>query len=261
MDTANRSSLFFVQEYQMSNSGNHGLSRLTGANTIVLCVHGIQGSPRQFQWLVECLPEQVDYTCVLLPGHGETTREFRSIGARDWIEYVVDCYRKLCAKYDRVIYVGHSMGCLLGIIAAKETGSSQPMLFLACPLSLHPTVRYFSNNLKAVGQGNDSDPYVSAAREANSVISKHAWSYLLCLKPYWGLLRLIHAAKTALRQIPDLRAVLVHSQADEIVSAKSLLFFANLPNATSYNLPGCGHFYYSREGRHQIKDMLLNLIK
>lgn len=245
----------------MPESTNNEISRLTGADTIVLCVHGIQGSPRQFQWLMECLPKQVDYMCVLLPGHGGTTYEFHSVGAHDWIDFIVDCYRELCAKYDRVIYIGHSMGCLLGIIVAEKTGSSHPMLFLACPLRLYPTIRYFSNNLKAIRQGGDSDPYVSAAREANSVIAKHTWSYLFCLKPYRGLLRLIRTAKKALRQIPDLRVAVFHSEADEIVSAKSLRYFASLPNATSYSLPGCGHFYYTQEGQHQIKEKLLNLIK
>ena len=51
-------------------------SRLSDADTVVLCVHGIQGSPGQFDWLTKNIPEQIDYQCILLPGHGKTNEEF-----------------------------------------------------------------------------------------------------------------------------------------------------------------------------------------
>ena len=239
-------------EDKAMTSPDHGVrSRLSGADTVVLCVHGIQGSPGQFDWLVKGIPKQIDYLCILLPGHGKTTKEFSAVGWRDWLDYVVGVYKDLSSRYSRIIYVGHSMGCLLGIIAATETAAWDSMLLLACPLKLRPTIRYFSNNLKSLGKPDVSDPHVQAAWSANSVRANSAFSYLTCLKPYLGLLRLIHMTKATLKGISVPMTVL-HSENDEIVSAKSLSLFSSCAGATTGILPGSGHFYYPPEAREMV---------
>lgn len=230
-------------------------SRLSGADTVVLCVHGIQGSPDQFDWLVETIPDRIDHLCILLPGHGKTTREFSAVSWREWLDHVVDVYRDLSSRYSRIIYVGHSMGCLLGIIAATETAAWDSMLLLACPLKLRPTIRYFSNNMKSLGRPDLSDPFVCAAWNANSVRANSAFSYLSCLKPYLGLLRLIHMTKAKLNEIPVPMTVL-HSEYDEIVSARSLQYFSNCERAKTGILPDSGHFYYTPEAREMVIDSL-----
>ena len=47
-------------------------SRISESDTIVVFVHGIQGSPRQFNYIASNVPKHIDYMCVLLPGHGKT---------------------------------------------------------------------------------------------------------------------------------------------------------------------------------------------
>lgn len=230
-------------------------SRLSGADTVVLCVHGIQGSPGQFDWLAKSIPNQIDYLCILLPGHGETTKEFSAVGWREWLDYVVGVYKDLSSRYSRIIYVGHSMGCLLGILAATEMVTWDSMLLLACPLELRPTIRYFSNNLKSLGKPDFSDPFVCAAWSANSVRANSAFSYLCCLKPYLGLLRLIHMTKATLNKI-NVPMTVLHSENDEIVSAKSLQLFSNCTSATIGILPGSGHFYYTPESCEIVVDSL-----
>ena len=44
--------------------------------TAVLCVHGIQGSPTQFDWVLDALPEDYHGESILLPGHGGDVRLF-----------------------------------------------------------------------------------------------------------------------------------------------------------------------------------------
>ncbi len=234
--------------------------RMTGADTVVLCVHGIQGSPAQFRWLVESLPESVDYQCLLLPGHGGTTREFAGADDKAWRNCVQEAAHELRARYKRVIYVGHSMGCLLGILAAVRAGVRfDGMLLMACPLALRPTVRYAANNWKAAVQKTPSNRWVRAAQEANSVSAAHPIAYLSCIKPYIGLFRLMAEARGALPQL-NAPVIAVHSEMDEIVSIRSLGLLERKAQAQTMIAEESGHFLYSDKARGKITGELLGLI-
>lgn len=119
--------------------------RITTAKTVVLFVHGIQGSPLQFKWLVSRLPSNIDYKCILLPGHGGSVAWFKKTGSKEWQRYINELCREKRTKYERVVYVVHSMGCLLGINTTKvDDNCFDAMLLLACPIMLSP------NNQEAV---------------------------------------------------------------------------------------------------------------
>ena len=244
----------------MDACGHAAYQRKNGAKAIVICVHGIQGSPRQFDWLVKCLPEDVDYECVLLPGHGSSVQDFRRSGAAEWEAHV----RELCAdaakRYERIIYAGHSMGCLLGICAANEGLCFDGMLLLACPLALKPTLRYFINNLRAVGAKNPSDPYVQAVQQANGVHAVSPLQYLSCIRPYLELLKLIYRTKHIAAKL-EAPAVLLHSERDEIVSGRSMDAFRNMPHVKTAVLPACGHFLYTAEAKESIWQELLKMLE
>ncbi len=241
------------------------LQRDTRADTIILFVHGIQGSPSQFNWLADRLPEQVDYMCLLLPGHGASAKEFAKAGHSEWLSFVQQTIDDLSEKYRRIIYVGHSMGCLLGILAANRGGEKIcGMLLLACPLKLRPTLRYALNNWRSVIQQNPSDPWVKAAKEANSVRVKHPFEYLMCIKPYLGLLWLMWMTRKELFRTNDflkkLPVVAVHSDGDEIVGKKSLELLKCQINAKTQIVPASGHFLYSEKARQSISDELMLLL-
>lgn len=79
--------------------------QLSGVNTVVLCVHRIQGSPNQFEWLRRQLPADVDFLRALLPGHGATAREFCRCGAPQWLDLALSTARDLRRRYCRVYCV------------------------------------------------------------------------------------------------------------------------------------------------------------
>ena len=54
----------------------------------ILFVHGIQGTPKQFEHIIARLPESVLVRNLTLPGHGATTKEFRSSRAEQWLDAV-----------------------------------------------------------------------------------------------------------------------------------------------------------------------------
>ena len=227
-------------------------------STAILFVHGIQGSPRQFQWILDSLPDHVRAVNLLLPGHGGDVSVFRQSGRQDWQECVNQAGEALCRHYQRVIFVGHSMGCLLGIEAARHPGIRfSAMLFLACPLSLRPTWAYFKNSLLAVSGYHGNNPYILALQAANSVHAAHPWQYAGCLHPYLELLRLVRQVNNAKKPpLPPVTAFFF--QKDEIVGKCAVRLATEKYRFTTATLSDCSHDYFTSYAREKILAVVLN---
>ena len=115
----------------------------------VIFVHGIQGKPSQFDFLTEQLPSDLSICNILLPGHGATTEEFKKADSEDWLDAVREESLAMSRRCERLIFVGHSMGCLLGLLIHQEQKLFSSMLLICCPFCLHPTFRYFRNSAAA----------------------------------------------------------------------------------------------------------------
>lgn len=241
-------------------SRHESLCRLGNSQTVVVFVHGIQGSPSQFGWLMDVLPPETDFVNLLLPGHGRSVRAFRKAGKADWENTVSELVRLLSRTYRRIIWVGHSMGCLLGLHAARLMPDAfSALLLLNCPFALRPTWRYLRNNLLATLLFiPSSDPYVLAAREANSVPLRFSLSSLFILRPYWGLLRMIRNGRRDLRPLP-MPVYACWAERDEIVSPASMDFAAaNGFEGKCYDR--CGHNYLTDEARHDIQQTFVRIL-
>ena len=223
------------------NGAHTAYGRENGSNTMVYMVHGILGSPAQFRFLADSLPESVDYRCALLPGHGGTMRAFKHMRAETWLNFLHEKATELRAKYDRLIYVGHSMGCLLGLIENVRTRFDD-MLLISCPLKLRLSAQYFSMGWRAAAEKQPCDPRVQAARDALSVRAESPTAYLGALRPYWELLKIIHAARSA-----------CFSDGDEIVSVRSAEWLGHF---RVEKLPDSGHFLYSERAKARLREAL-----
>ena len=225
--------------------------------TACLFVHGIQGSPAQFSFLNERLPEDIRVRNLLLPGHGADVKAFRRTGREQWLAAVRQAAGELSGQRDRLIFVGHSMGCLLGLETERECpGTFAGMVLLCCPFHIRPTARHFRNNLLASRPGRDNDDvYVRAAREANSVTTSHPAQYLTCARPYLELLRLMRTVRKN-GATPACPVHFFFSERDEIVSPRSARFAREHFGAEPEILPGCGHNWFSVEGKERIACMV-----
>ena len=209
--------------------------------TAVLCVHGIQGSPAQFDWVIASLPADFHVENVLLPGHGGSARQFSKAKLDMWRDCVREHLDRLRTEYDRIVYIGHSMGCLLGIDAWLENREKiASLILLACPLKIRITRRYIRQNLIAVSKKESADPFIRAARSAHSVTAKRIWEYIYCVGPYIHLFRLIASVNRRLGSL-NVPALAVFSEVDEIVSRRSMDVIGRLPCCETSLAKGCGH--------------------
>ncbi len=225
--------------------------------TGVLFLHGIQGRPEHFRFLIDALSEGIPYRAPLLPGHGKTVREFRRVGLKDWLDAARREARALADRCEAVVFVGHSLGCLLGLLTDEALGRPfAGMLLIGCPFRIRPTPRYFHRAVLAMRPESEVDgPGVKAARAANSVSARNAAAYLLCVRPYAGLLRAIRpafrAAKTRLAP-----AEYFFSDRDEIVSLRSASAARRCAGADVTVLADCGHDWFADGAQALLKKRL-----
>ena len=84
--------------------------------TAYLLVHGFGGTVSELDYLAEYLRAKgLDVHTVSLPGHGGTRKEFKQSTHTAWIDHVRETVDALKAEYRHIIYLGFSMGGLLGV--------------------------------------------------------------------------------------------------------------------------------------------------
>ena len=226
----------------------------------VLFVHGIQGQPGQFQFLIDALSPKFELRAPMLPGHGSNARSFHAAGRKEWLAAVRQETQTLCAEGKRVIYVGHSMGCLLGLKVSRELGNPYAgMLLLCCPFfpiasgKLKSAIR----SLKP-GRGQ-ADPRVLAARAANSVPVHGVSDVLRLARPYAELLRLIREIRRMDAKGPA-HIRFRFSAEDRVVNRKSVPFAENWPDADIRVHADCSHTYFTEQAKRELRNDLFELL-
>ena len=227
----------------------------------ILFVHGIQGTPKQFDFLIRQTTDDILCRNILLPGHGATTKEFRKANRQQWLSAVTNASLEMHEQCEHIVFVGHSMGCLLGLLVQQERELFSSMLLLCCPFRLHPTWHYFKNSLSAnMTKGKTGDPFVKAAWEANGVSAKYTISYLFCSHPYFELIKMIKNVRKQRLMIPK-ETVFCYSELDEIVSKRCIGYTRDILGAATKVMSGCGHNYFTPATKEELIDLLSAMVK
>ena len=227
------------------------------ANTAVLFVHGIQGQPNQFRFLMDHLPADVEICAPLLPGHGMTAKEFHASRCSDWLAAVRRETGRLRAEGKRIVYVGHSMGCLLGLIASRRMGEPYDgMLLLCCPFR----PRILGRIGDAFRKREGGELRVQASVDGNSVPVRGFLDSLRILRPYGDLFCLMAEAGRLRPKGPE-RVRFFFAGDDEVVSAESIRRARDWPKAEVRVLEGCGHCYFTDEAKNSLRNSLQELIE
>lgn len=223
-------------------------------NTAVLFVHGIQGQPSQFQFLMEALPENVEVRAPLLPGHGQGVKEFRRSGRKQWLEAVLAETQDLLNQGYQVVYVGHSMGCLLGLRVSRMLNHPyRGMLLLCCPFRIQLRDRHKGDLVAEDGR----DLRAETALAGNSVPIRGLRELPALLHPYWELLRLMGQVRLQKPRGPE-HARFFFSDCDEVVSQRSAQWAQRWPGARIQILKGCGHCYFPADVKARLIEALNN---
>ncbi len=230
------------------------------SDTAILFVHGIQGTPKRFEFMTRALDAGTAYENIWLPGHGGNMRDFGKSRAADWLDGAKRAADGLLSTHEKLVFVGHSMGGLLGLELAREGYAFHGMLLLCCPFAVRMSRKYIKQNLRAAFSKPDTDDeFVRAAREMNGVKAGHLYEYLFGAKPYIELFGLMRAARSSV--FPMKNAIFFYSELDEIVSPRSQQIAARDYKADVRMLEACGHNCFTASAQDRLIQALRWLIR
>lgn len=221
-----------------------------GAETAVLFLHGIVGTPRHFDErlpLVHLVPENWSVYNLLLPGHGGSVDAFSGSTMEDWKRYVWKIFDKLASTHRHVILVGHSMGTLFAIQIAMEKGEKIPFLFLiASPICPKVGVSAVRHSVGLVFPSQHADPKIQRAmsHSGSVTLTKKVWKYIPWIPNLWDLLAEARKTKQLLPKLQT-KTIVFQSKSDELVSRRSETYLSQCPNAKITVLANSTHFYYT----------------
>lgn len=220
---------------------------VSGADTAVLFIHGIAGTPRHFDRFVALLPEAWSYANLLLAGHGGSVAEFSAASMEQWRQQTTQALNRLRENHRQVLLVGHSMGTLLALELAADYADTVGGLFLlAVPLRWHLRLSAVTDSLKLVlGRPDETDVRAMAARRASSIRhTARLWHYVGWLPRFWELFGQMRRIR---RLLPGLKttAQVFQSGKDELVSRRSESLLHRQPWVTLNVLSHSSHYYYA----------------
>ena len=232
-----------------------------GASTAVLFIHGIVGTPRQFDALLPFVPREMSVVNILLDGHGGAARDFSRTSMRKWTEQVRCEVDALSASHEHVYIAAHSMGTLFAVEQAIRSTKVKGLFLLAVPIKVALKPRMVRNALKVgFGRIKPDDHAALAAKASCGVIpTKNPFVYLGWIPRYLELFAKIGDTR---RILPQLTApcVTIQSRRDEMVSARSINYLKAHSQMVVHTLEHSGHFHYSPEDLDILQTMFQKFI-
>ena len=222
------------------------IREVPGSDTAVLMIHGILGTPRHFDMLLQEIPESWSVYNILLPGHGGSASDFGHSSMQQWREAAQITFDELCGRYRRILLVGHSMGTLFSLSMAISRPEKVGGLFLlAVPLRVFMKPVMAANALRVTfGMMREDDPRQTASRDCCGVQTTwKLWQYIPWIPRFLELFVEMAATEKRLPLL-GVPAIALQSEQDELVSLRSGKKLKKNPLIRVIPLPGSGHYYY-----------------
>lgn len=252
-----------MDEKSFKNRHKPYLRARKDADTAILLVHGIYGSPVQFEQLAQKLYRH-GYTvmAILLPGHGSSVKDFSRAKAKDWHGEVSRAAKTLKKSYKNIYMIGHSMGGLLIINEALKSGVKGVVL-MSVPMKVKISLGTVRMSLKILWGNPDKDnDYLRSYRNAYSIQKGPIWHYILCFPRMINLLQLIRNTRKSLCKVA-FPVLVIQSRQDETVSWRSVAILKKGLNCSvdTLLLDKSGHSYYHPEEADSINNKICTFIK
>lgn len=162
------------------------------SDVIILYIHGIMGSPLEFQRIVDALvDENIHFKALLLPGHGSNGYDFARTSANAWQTHINQEIRDLKKIHSKIILIGHSLGGLLALNASLHY-PVDGIILLNTPIKTRISIQQISMSIRVLLSSDDTgDPLIHTYRESFSVSLNDWWTL-----PLW-IPRLLDINRTA----------------------------------------------------------------
>lgn len=219
---------------------------VNNADTAVLFIHGILGTPNHFKDFIPLVPKEYSVHNLLLEGHGKGVKEFSHTSMKIWKNQVETAVNELLKTHEHLIITAHSMGTLFALQQAYEKPEKIKSLFLlAVPLKLGIKFKMFFNSMKLYFNKIKPDDVEGLAYKAACGIKqdKKFWLYLGWIPRFLELFKEIKFTRTLLKEV-SVPCFVFQSKNDEMVSHKSIDFIKGNSSIKYDVLQKSSHHYY-----------------
>ncbi len=234
------------------------IREIPGSDTVVLCIHGILGTPDQFNPLLTQIPKEWSVFNILLDGHGKKVQDFSHSSMTKWKGQVQRTLTYLSVRYAKIIIVAHSMGTLFALQASAAGNPRIKALFLI-DTPLVPFLRpvCVGNSLEIIWDCIPDNDYIThAQRDAFSIHpDKRLWLYLGWIPRYIELFKEVAVTRKCISGV-NVPCRVFLSQRDELVSLRSYKYLKGNPRIKVSMLEGATHFYFSEENNARMQRSL-----
>ena len=227
----------------MCNEYKHIVS---GADTAVLFIHGIIGTPNHFKDFIPLVPKKYSIHNLLLDGHGSGVKEFSRTSMKKWKNQVDNAVTDLLKTHSKIIITAHSMGTLFALQqAVKRPNQINGLFLLAVPLKIKIKFKMISNAFKLYfnrikPEDTEGQAYKSACGITHT---KKFWLYLGWAPRFLELFKEIKYTRTLIKDI-NVPCFIYQSKNDEMVSRRSIDLIKENPDIRLEILQQSSHHYY-----------------
>lgn len=215
------------------------------ANTAILFIHGIIGTPDHFDPFLPLVPYNVSVCNILLDGHGKDVHEFSRTSMKKWETQVSNIIADLSQTHTDIYIVAHSMGTLLAIEQAICSDVIKGLFLLAIPIKIFPRKLMFTNAWKVYrNKVKTTDTFAIAAKNSCSIHHEgNLFAYIGWIPRYLELFKKSHRIHKNM-QLLRTQTVAFQSKMDEMVSYRSVKALVQVPAISVYTLKNSTHFCY-----------------
>lgn len=228
----------------------------------IVFVHGIIGSPVRFCDFYPLIPESFSYVKVVLDGHGKKARDFSRTSLKKWEDQILSLLRLLKEKGQKVIYVGHSLGCLFGLCDSLLPEDLISSLFLL-NVPLRPKLSFMTVRecLKCTFTKPENYDEMTRILKDNCCIelSKNPFVYLGWIPRFLDLFKKVRETRKIVPLVKT-ECICFHSGKDELVRKKALDDLRRNPSFEIHVQKDAGHYYLPEADLKEAKERFVSLL-
>ena len=246
----------------MNPERNKAFYRTQNSRKLAYFVHGYCGNPSHFErWARQLFEAGYDCKGILLPGHGGDARAFSEATAEQWKEHAQAELDAVLPHYDKILFVGHSMGSLLSFLIMGAYDKTEGIIAFnaAAGIHFHPSIlkRYWG---MIFGKPERDSERMRTFREAAGVEVAGIHEAFRFVKPMKHLRGLIRELRT--QENVSCPVLLILSKHDELVPERDIeALHEKLQDSRILHLSNSTHTYYPEEDRKKIEAAISEFIE
>lgn len=235
---------------------------IDNADTAILFVHGIIGSPNHFEKYVPLVPDDVSICNFVIDGHCGSVEDFSKSSLQSWETSFHRIVEELSETHERIYVVGHSMGTLLTMHESLKNSKIVGAFMLNVPITIyvHPKMVPVSFRIVFDKIPENNQYLVDMVNCYGIDKDKNILKYIPWVMRFVELSYLVHKTRRILKDV-KIPCVAFQGMKDEVVFPSSARYLKKHSSITVNVLEYSGHYHYDEKDMNYLLDEFKKFIE